>query len=57
MPIEIPIIAWKMVATDLFVFNDKTYNLVIDLFSHFLVIGKLAGESTRVVLDTIKEIF
>ena len=46
IPIEIPIVAWKVLATDLFVFNDKTYILVVDLFSRFPVIRKLAGEST-----------
>ena len=57
LPIEIPVIAWKTMTTDLFVFNDKTYILVIDLFSHFPVIRKLAGESTHLVLDAIKNIF
>ena len=46
-----------MVASDLFVFNDKTFILVVDLFSRFPVIRKLAGESTHVVLEAIKDIF
>ena len=29
IPIDIPIVAWKTVATDLFVLNDKTYILVV----------------------------
>ena len=57
LPIEIPVIAWKTVTTDFFVFNDKTYILVIYLFSRFPVIRKLAGESTCLVLDAIKNIF
>ena len=57
LPIEIPVIAWKTMTTDLFVINDKTYILVIDLFSHFPVIRKLAGERTHLVLDAIKNIF
>ena len=57
IPIEIPIVTWKMVTSDLFVFNDKTFILVVDLFSRFPVIRKLAGESTHVVLEAIKDIF
>ena len=57
IPIEIPIVAWKMIASNLFVFNDKTFILVVDLFSRFPVVRKLAGESTCVVLGAIKNIF
>ena len=32
IPIDIPIVAWKTVATDLFILNDKTYILVILIF-------------------------
>ena len=46
-----------MVASDLFIFNDKTFILVVDLFSRFPVIRKLAGESTCVVLEAMKDIF
>ena len=49
--------AWKTVATDLFVFQDKTYILTIDLFSCFLVVRQLYGESTKLVLDALKDIF
>ena len=45
------------VATDLFMFQDKTYTLIIDLFSHFLVVRQLHGESTKLVLDALKDIF
>ena len=38
IPFDIPIVAWKTVATDLFVFQDKTYLVVVDLFSRFPVI-------------------
>ena len=57
IPIEIPIIAWKLIATHLFVFNDKIYILVVDLFSWFPVIRRLASESTCLVLEAIKNIF
>ena len=51
IPIDIPIVAWETVATDLFMLQDKTYILIIDLFSHFLVVRQLCGESTKLVLD------
>ena len=57
IPIDIPIVAWKTIATDLFVFQDKTNILIIDLFSHFPVVRQLHGESTNVVLNTLKGIF
>ena len=38
-------VAWKTIATDLFVFQDKTYILIIDLFSRFPVVRQLHGES------------
>ena len=38
IPFDIPIVAWKTVTTDLFVFQDKTYLVVIDLFFRFPVI-------------------
>ena len=56
IPIEIPIVTWKVITSDLFVFNDKTFILVIDLFSRFPVIRRLASESSRVVLEAIKDI-
>ena len=54
--IEIPIVTWKVIASDLFVFNGKTFILVVDLFSRFPVIRRLAGESSSVVLEAIKDI-
>ena len=57
IPIDIPIVAWKTAATDLFIFNDKTYILVVDLFSCFPVVRQLSGESTKLVLDALKGIF
>ena len=57
IPIDIPIVAWKIVTTDLFMFQDKTYILIIDLFSHFPVVRQLHGESTKLVLDALKDIF
>ena len=57
IPIDIPIVAWKTVATDLFMFQDKTYILIIDLLSHFPVVRQLHRESMKLVLDALKDIF
>ena len=57
IPIDIPIIAWKTIATDLFVFQDKTYMVAEDLFSRFPVVRQLCRESTKLVLDALKDVF
>ena len=57
MPIDIQIVAWKTVTTDLFVFQDETYILIIDLFSHFSIVRQLCGESTKLVLYALKDVF
>ena len=33
IPFDIPIVTWKSIATNLFVFNDKICMFVVDLFS------------------------
>ena len=38
-------------------FQDKTYILIIDLFSHFPVVRQLHGESMKLVLDALKDVF
>ena len=57
IPFDIPIVAQKTIATDLFVFQHKTYMVVVDLFSRFPVIRQLHGESTKLVLNASKSIF
>ena len=57
IPTDIPIVAWKTVTTDLFMFQDKTYILIVDLFSSFPVVRQLHWESTKLVLDALKDIF
>ena len=57
IPFGIPIVAWKSIATDLFVFQDKTFLVVVDLFSRFPVVGQLHGESMKSVLNALKAIF
>ena len=53
IPIDIPIIAWKTIATDLFMFQDKIYMVAVDLFSRFPVVRQLHGESTKLVLNAL----
>ena len=55
--IDITIVVWKTVATDLFAFQDKTHVLLVDLFSRFPVAGHLHGKSTELVLDALKDAF
>ena len=54
---DIPIVAWKTVTTDPFMFQEKMYILIIDLFSCFPVVRQLCRESTKLVLDALKDIF
>ena len=57
IPFDIPIVAWKTVTTDLFVFQDKTYMVVVDLFSRFTVVRQLHGENMKLVLNALKSVF
>ena len=57
IPIDIPIVAWKTIATDLFIFNDKTYILMIDLFSCFPVVRQLSGENMKTGLKATQNVF
>ena len=57
IPFDIPIVAWKSIATDLFTFEDKTYVVVVDVFSHFPVVRQLHGESRKLVLNALKDVF
>ena len=47
IPFDILIVAWKSIATDLLTFQDKTYMVVVDIFSHFPVVRQLHGESMK----------
>ena len=43
--------------TDLFTFQDKTYMVVVDLFSQFSVVRQLHGETMKLVLNALKSVF
>ena len=57
IPFDIPIVAWKSIATDLFTFQDKTYVVVVDVFSCFPVVRQLHGGSMKLALNALKDIF
>ena len=57
IPFDIPIVAWKSTATDLFTFQDKTYVVVVDTFSQFPVVRQLHGETMKLVLNALKDLF
>ena len=47
----------KTVTTDLFVFQEKSYIVVVDLFSRFPVVRQLHAERTKLVLNALKSVF
>ena len=57
IPFDIPIVAWKTVTTDQLVFQGKTCIVVMDLFSRFPVVSQLHGESMKLVLNALKDVF
>ena len=57
IPMEFPKLPWQTVATDLLVFNGKSYIIVIDYFSHYIELGVLQNITSREVIGHLKEIF
>ena len=57
VPFDIPTVEWKSIATDLFTFQDKTYVVVLDLFSWFPVVRQLHAETIKLVLNALKDVF
>ena len=53
LPHDIPERPWKMVATDLFVWNNANYVLVVDCYSNYFEIAQLANTKS----STVKSIF
>ena len=48
---------WQKVGTDLFVWDNATYLLVVDYYSHFIEIAKLSRTTSQGVIDHLKSIF
>jgi len=56
-PAVFPQLPWQKVASDLFVWKNSHYLLVIDYFSRFIEIAKLSTETTGSVIKHMSSIF
>ena len=56
-PSELPQMCWQKVGTDLFVWNQATYVLVIDYYSRYIEIAKLTSLTSEGVITHLKLIF
>ena len=56
LPHEIPQYPWQFVVTDLFLWNDVNYVVVVDYYSHYWEIASLRSTSTAVI-KRLKQIF
>ena len=57
MPVPFPMLPWQKVASDMFVWKNSHYLLVIDYFSRYIEIAKLSSESSAAVIKHMKSIF
>ena len=57
IPSELPANPWQKVGTDLFVWDNATYLLVVDYYSCFIEIAKLSRTTSHGVIDHLKSIF
>ena len=57
IPTELPEYLWQKVGTDLFHFKGSTYLIVVDYFSRYPEVQKLASTSSRSVIEVLKTIF
>ena len=56
-PHDIPLRPWQMVATDLFVWNNANYVLVVDYYSNYFEIAQPASTKSSTEIQHIKSIF
>ena len=56
-PHDIPVRPWQMFATDLLVWNNTNYVLVVDFYSNYFEIAQLASTKSSTVIQHIKSIF
>ena len=54
---ELPMVPWTLVKMDLFMHNDQTYLLVVDVTSRFPVVRKLTRETRKAILTSLKGIY
>ena len=57
IPRDIPIQAWSMVQTDLFMLDGQSFILVVDVTSRFPVVRILKNEMTTSVINALKGIY
>ena len=57
IPQPIPTTPWETVATDLFIWNNSNYLLVVDHFSRYFEIAKLPDTKSSTVIHYTKSIF
>ena len=56
-PHDMPVRPWQMVATDLFVWNNANYVLVVDYYSNYFEIAQPASTKSSTEIKHIKSIF
>lgn len=56
-PHRVPDAPWQVVATDLFVFENRDYIVITDYFSNYFVLDRLVRTRTRDVIDKMKKAF
>ena len=52
-----PEIPWHTVATDLFKLRNSKYLLIVDYYSRFPVLRKLASTTARILIQEMKAVF
>ena len=57
VPRDIPIQAWSMVQTDLFMLDGQSFLLLVDITSHFPVVRILRNEMATGVINVLKGIY
>ena len=57
MPSKFPELPWQKVGTDLFFWKNTCYLLLIDYYSRYIELAKLANESSSEVINHTKSIF
>jgi hypothetical protein len=54
---DIPRLPWEQVATDLFIYKNKNYLLVVDYFSNYIEVVSLPDTRCQTVINYLKSIF
>lgn len=57
IPSKIPSLPWEIAATDLFLWNEQNYLVVVDYYSRFFEVAKLENTKSATVITHTKAIF